>query len=64
LQQDDRITHLDAELWPGIQRGQSVLHVHVEEQLPFFIALELHNCQSPSVGVERDRSLWRTGIGQ
>jgi hemolysin activation/secretion protein len=53
LQQDDRIARLEAELRPGIQRGQSVLHVRVEERLPFFVALEVNNYQSPTVGAEQ-----------
>jgi hemolysin activation/secretion protein len=53
LQQDDRIERLDAELRPGVWLGESVLHVRVEEQLPFFVALEFNNYQSATVGAER-----------
>jgi hemolysin activation/secretion protein len=53
LQQDDRIARLDAELRPGVQLGESVLHVHVEERLPVFVALEFNNYQSATVGAER-----------
>lgn len=53
LQQDDRIERLDAELRPGVRLGESVLHVRVEERLPFFVALEFNNYQSPTVGAER-----------
>ena len=34
LQQDDRIARLEAELRPGVQLGESTLHVRVEERLP------------------------------
>jgi hemolysin activation/secretion protein len=53
LQQDERIARLDAELRPGVARGESVLHVRVEERPPVFVALEVNNYQSPSVGAEQ-----------
>jgi hemolysin activation/secretion protein len=53
VQQDDRIERLEAELRPGVQLGESVLHVRVAERLPFFVALEFNNYQSPTVGAER-----------
>jgi hemolysin activation/secretion protein len=53
LQQDERIERLDAQLQPGIQRGESLLHVRVTEPLPFSVALAFDNYQSPSVGAER-----------
>ena len=53
LQQDDRLERLDAELRPGVQLGESELYVRVTEQVPFFVALEFNNYQSPSVGAER-----------
>jgi len=53
LQQDDRIERLDAELSPGVQLGESMLHVCVAERLPFFVALEFNNYQSPTIGAER-----------
>jgi hemolysin activation/secretion protein len=53
LQEDERIARLDAELRPGIQIGQGVLHVRVEERLPVFATLELNNYQSPTVGAEQ-----------
>jgi len=53
LQQDDRIERLDAELSPGVQLGESMLHVRVAERLPFFVALEFNNYQSPTIGAER-----------
>jgi hemolysin activation/secretion protein len=53
LQQDDRIARLDAKLRPGVQLGESELYVRVQEQVPFFVAVEFNNYQSPSVGAER-----------
>jgi hemolysin activation/secretion protein len=53
LQQDDRIERLDAELRPGVQLGESALQVRVVERLPFYVALEFNNHQSPTVGAER-----------
>src|SRR5205823_5768587 len=53
LQQDDRIARLDAELRPGVRLGESELYVRVQEQVPFFVAVEFNNYQSPSVGAER-----------
>ena len=53
LQQDDRLERLDAELRPGVQLGESELYVRVTERVPFFVAMEFNNYQSPSVGAER-----------
>jgi hemolysin activation/secretion protein len=53
LQQDDRIERLNAELRPGVQLGKSELHVRVEDRIPFSVALEFNNHQSPTVGAER-----------
>jgi hemolysin activation/secretion protein len=50
LQQDPRIARLDAELAPGVQRGESVLRVRVEETTPFKVELAFNNYQSPTVG--------------
>ena len=52
LQLDPRITRLDAELVPGVQRGESILRVRVEESNPFKVELAFNNYQSPSVGAE------------
>ena len=53
LQQDPRIARLDAELAPGVQRGESILRVQVEETNPFKVELAFNNYQSPTVGAER-----------
>lgn len=52
LQQDERIARLQAELRPGIQRGESVLDVQVTENSPFYGELAFNNYQSPTVGAE------------
>lgn len=52
LQQDDRIERFQAELKPGVRRGDSMLTVAVDEALPFAIALVFNNYQSPTVGAE------------
>ena len=49
--QDDRVARPDAELRPGIWRGQSVLHVRVEERRPSVVALDFNNDQAPTMGV-------------
>jgi hemolysin activation/secretion protein len=53
LEQDERIARVNAELRPGVQLGESVLNVRVTENLPFQVALELNNYQSPTVGAVR-----------
>src|SRR5262249_22116396 len=53
LQQDERIARLNAELRPGVQRGESALLVQVEETNPFKVELAFNNYQSPTVGAER-----------
>ena len=53
LQRDERVKRLDAELRPGIRRGDSELHVDLLERLPYSVELAFNNYQSPSVGAER-----------
>jgi hemolysin activation/secretion protein len=53
LQQDQRIKKLNAELQPGISKGESVLNVKVEEDTPYVAVLKFNNRQSPSVGAYR-----------
>jgi len=52
LQADPRFERLNAELKPGIARGESVLDVRVAEHNPLRMWLEVNNYQSPSVGAE------------
>ncbi|WP_089717474.1 ShlB/FhaC/HecB family hemolysin secretion/activation protein [Candidatus Entotheonella palauensis] len=53
LQQDDRIQRLQAELRPGIQRGESELHVRVKEAVPYTVSAAFNNYQAASIGEER-----------
>jgi hemolysin activation/secretion protein len=53
LQETPGITRLNAELRPGVTRGQSVLNVKVAEANPLKAWLEFNNYLSPSVGAER-----------
>ncbi len=50
LQADARITRINAELRPGITRGDSVLNVRVVEADPINAWVEYNNFLSPSVG--------------
>ena len=53
LQTDVRIERLNAELKPGLERGQAELNVKVEEMIPYQLWFRFNNYQSPSVGAER-----------
>src|SRR2546428_2022494 len=53
LQETPGITRLNAELRPGVARGQSVLNVKVAEANPFQAWLEFNNYLSPTVGSEQ-----------
>jgi len=53
LLQDSRIQRLNTELRPGVQLGESVLDVRVEERNPYKVWLAFNNHQSPTVGAER-----------
>ena len=50
LQQDRRIERINAELRPGDQRGESLLHVRVADKHPFRATMEINNYQTPLVG--------------
>ena len=50
LRQNPSITQINAELKPGIEPGESVLHVTVKERHPFRLGLTLGNQRPPSVG--------------
>src|SRR5262249_59342223 len=54
LQQDERITRLDAELRPGAQSPERALYVKVEETNPFKVEFAFNNYQSPTVGAARE----------
>ena len=53
LQTDPRIQRINAELRPGVVRGESLLNVRVAEANPFKAWLEFNNYQSPTVGAEQ-----------
>ncbi len=53
LLQDSRIERLNSELQPGLNPGESILHVQVQEASPFQAWAEFNNFQSPTVGAER-----------
>jgi len=53
LLEDPRIQRLNAELRPGVNRGEGILDVRVEERTPYKLSLEYNNYQSPSVGEHR-----------
>lgn len=53
LQQDGHIHRVNAELRPGVRLGESVLHVRVDERVPYGLSVAFNNYQSPTVGAER-----------
>ena len=53
LQSDPRIQRINAELRPGLTRGESTLDVRVQEANPLKAWLEFNNYQSPLVGAEQ-----------
>jgi hemolysin activation/secretion protein len=53
LQQDARLQRINAELKPGVQRGESELAVNVTENRPLKAWVEFNNYQTPVVGAER-----------
>lgn len=53
LQADARIERINAELRPGVARGESVLNVRVAERSPFKAWLQFNNYQAPAVGAEQ-----------
>lgn len=56
FQQDERIERLNAELKPGVMRGESVLDLRVKEANPFKVWIDFDNYQSPTVGSEMGRA--------
>lgn len=53
LQQDPRISRINAELSPGLLQGEGILKVRVKEESPYKAAISFSNSQSPSVGAYR-----------
>ena len=61
--EDSRIQRLNAELKPGLQRGEGILDVRVEERTPYRLLSEYNNYQSPSVGENRVlATLWHENL--
>jgi hemolysin activation/secretion protein len=50
LQQDQRIERINAELRPGEQPGDSVLHLRVVDRNPFHASIAVDNYQTPLAG--------------
>lgn len=50
LQQDPRIKKLNAELRPGLDRGEALLDVDIQEQSPYQAGLTVDNGKSPAIG--------------
>ncbi len=53
LQQNRLIKYLRAELGPGIQLGESILTVDIEEAIPYQLNFHFNNHRTPSVGAYR-----------
>ncbi len=49
LRQNESILQINAELKPGAEPGESLLHAMVKDQQPFRLALEINNHRPPSV---------------
>ena len=50
LQKNPRVERVQAEIKPGMQRGEAILAMHVEERLPYTLSLALNNAISANVG--------------
>ncbi len=53
FQQDARLQRINAELRPGVKRGESELNVKVTERSPYRLWAEYNNFQTPTVGENR-----------
>jgi hemolysin activation/secretion protein len=53
LRQNPNVRQINAELKPGIHRGESLLQLQVEDRQPFRIGLQIDNQRPPSVGAEQ-----------
>jgi hemolysin activation/secretion protein len=53
FQQDPRVASVNAELRPGLTRGDSTLNLKVADRQPWRGTLEFNNYQSPTVGAEQ-----------
>ncbi len=50
LKQDPRIDNINANLGPGLELGQSILDVEVDEARPYHMTLRFNNYHAPSIG--------------
>jgi hemolysin activation/secretion protein len=53
LQQNPRLTRIQAELGPGVKLGEGILNVKVDEAKPYEFGFKFNNYRSPSVGAYR-----------
>lgn len=53
IKQDPRIKNLNALLEPGLELGDSVLNVDIEEQRPYQVGFRFNNRSSPNIGAYR-----------
>jgi hemolysin activation/secretion protein len=71
LQEDPLLRRINAELMPGVNYGDAVLKVKVEEETPYQIGLQFSNNRSPSIGslhgeifaVHRNLTGWGDNLG-
>jgi hemolysin activation/secretion protein len=53
LQQNPLVKRLHAELGPGIQLGEGLLKIDIEEDIPYQVQFNFNNYRAPSVGAYR-----------
>lgn len=53
LKQDPRIRNIHANFGPGLELGQGILDVEIEEARPYYLRLVCNNHNSPSIGPYR-----------
>ncbi|MCP4350700.1 MAG: ShlB/FhaC/HecB family hemolysin secretion/activation protein [Desulfobacterales bacterium] len=53
LKQDPRIDNIHANFGPGLELGEGILDVQIEEARPYYMALVFNNHNSPSIGSYR-----------
>ena len=52
LEQNPRIKKVESQLLPGMEMGQAVLDVKIQQARPYSSSLEVSNYESPGVGAE------------
>lgn len=55
LRQNSNISRINADVQPGAQPGQAVLHLEIEEARPVHTAIQFDNHRPASIGAERFR---------